>query len=39
MRRFMPRGEWGFVQKPVEREALLGAVSRLLGSPLEAPPS
>lgn len=39
MRRFMPRGEWGFVQKPVERESLLGGVSRLLGRPLEAPPS
>ncbi len=37
MRRFMPRSEWAFVQKPVERDELLGAVARLLGKPVEAP--
>ncbi len=31
MRRFMPRSEWVFVQKPVERESLVTAITRLLG--------
>ncbi len=35
MRRFMPHGEWAFIQKPVEREALLGAITRLLGDALD----
>ncbi len=31
MRRFMPHSEWAFIQKPVERDVLLGAINRLLG--------
>jgi two-component system cell cycle sensor histidine kinase/response regulator CckA len=30
MRRFMPRSEWAFILKPVERDTLLGAINRLL---------
>jgi PAS domain S-box-containing protein len=35
MRRFMPHSEWAFIQKPVEREALLTAITRLLGDESE----
>jgi PAS domain S-box-containing protein len=39
MRRFMPRSEWAFVQKPVERDPLITAINRLLDEESETPAS
>jgi len=33
VRSLIPRGAWGFIQKPVEREHLLAAIERLLQEP------